>query len=148
MIKQTIKQNQVTALKNGDQTRLNILRYILSKIQNQEIKKQNELTDEEVVSILQKQIKELKESLLAAEKAGRKDLINQTKLELEIVSQYLPTQLSDKELKEEVKKIIQQNQPLYQKNPKAVIGLCVKQLKAKAETGRIISTLNSLQSNP
>lgn len=148
MIKQTIKQNQVAALKSGDQTRLNILRYILSKIQNQEIKKQNELTDEEVVTILQKQIKELKESLLAAEKAGRKDLINQTKLELKIVSQYLPTQLSDKELKEEVKKIIQQNQPLYQKNPKAIIGLCVKQLKAKAETGRIISTLNSLQSNP
>ena len=144
MIKQTIKQDQIQALKTGDQTRLNILRYILAKIQNQEIAKQKELTDDEVVAILQKQIKEIHESLEAAEKAERQELIAQSKSELEIVFAYLPKQLSDDELKKAIEKIIKDNQELYQKNSKAIIGTCIKQLKSKADTSRIISALSSL----
>ena len=144
MIKQTIKQNQVAAMKSGDQAKLNILRYILAKIQNQEIEKQKELTDEEVVVVLQKLAKELKETLAAAEKAGRQDLVLQSKSELETVSAYLPKQLTDEELKQTVKKIIQDNRKLYQKNPKAIIGICVKQLKSQADTSRIIQIINSL----
>jgi len=144
MIKQTIKQDQLTALKTGDQARLNILRYILAKIQNQEIAKQKELSDEETIAILQKQVKELKETLEAAEKAIRPELIAQAKTELAIVGGYLPKQLSDEELKKEVDKIVSENQELYQKNPKAVIGICMRQLKSKADSSRIINILNSL----
>ena len=144
MIKQTIKQDQLRALKTGDQVRLNILRYILAKIQNQEIAKQKELTDDEVAALLQKQIKETHESLAAAEKASRQELIAQSKSELEIVSPYLPKQLSDEELKKAVEKIIKDNQELYQKNPKSIIGICMKQMKSQADSARIISTLNSL----
>ena len=146
MIKQTIKQDQVAALKAGDQARLNILRYILAKIQNQEIAKQKELNDEETTAVLQKQVKELKETLEAAEKANRAELIAQAKTELAIVGGYLPKQLSDEELKKEVEKIVSENQELYQKNPKAVIGTCMKQLKSKADSQRIINIINSLAS--
>lgn len=142
MIKQTIKQDQVAALKDGDQARLNILRYILAKIQNQEIAKQKELNDEETTAVLQKQVKELKETLEAAEKANRAELIAQAKTELAIVGGYLPKQLSDEELKKEVEKIVSENQELYQKNPKAIIGTCMRQLKSKADSSRIISLLN------
>ena len=133
-------------MKTGDQARLNILRYILAKIQNQEIAKQKELTDEEVITVLQKQVKELKESLQAAEKAGRQELVVQSKSELKIVSAYLPQQFSDEQLKKEVEKIIAQNQELYQKNPKAIIGICVKQLKSRTDTQKIINIINSHKS--
>jgi len=136
----------VAALKDGDQARLNILRYILAKIQNQEIAKQKELNDEETTAVLQKQVKELKETLEAAEKANRAELIAQAKTELAIVGDYLPKQLSDEELKKEVEKIVSENQELYQKNPKAVIGTCMKQLKSKADSQRIINIINSLAS--
>ena len=142
MIKQTIKQDQLAALKTGDQARLNILRYILAKIQNQEIAKQKELNDEETTAVLQKQVKELKETLEAAEKANRAELIAQAKTELAIVGDYLPKQLSDEELKKEVEKIVSENQELYKKNVKAIIGVCMKQLKSKADSSRIISLLN------
>ncbi len=143
MIKDKIKSDQLQALKNKDSARVNILRYILSKIQNQEINVQKELTEEEEIDVLQKIKKELRESLEAAEKTGRKDLIAQAKNELEIVSTYLPEELTEEELKAEVKKLIAQNQDLYDKNPKALIGICIKTLKSKADSSRIISILNS-----
>lgn len=147
MIKQKIKTDQLAAMKAGDQARLDILRYILAKIQNQEIAKQKDLSDEEVALVLQKQVKELKESLAAAEKAERQELIAQSNSELAIVSSYLPKQLSDEDLKKQIGKILKQNQDLFQKNPKAIIGICINQLKSKAETSRIISILNSLIKN-
>ena len=104
MIKVKIKTDQLQALKNNDTARVNILRYILSKIQNQEINKQKELMEEEVVDILRKVAKELKK---------------------------------------EVDKLIIQNQVLYDKNPKAIMGICIKALKSKADSSRIIAILNS-----
>lgn len=143
MIKDKIKTDQLQALKNQDTARVNILRYILSKIQTLEINKQKELTEEEGVETLRKIAKELKESLVAAEKADRQELVDQAKNELEIVSGYLPEELSDDQLKKEVEKLISQNQELYDKNPKAIMGICIKSLKSKADSSRIIAILNS-----
>ena len=148
MTKNRLKQDQIAALKTGDQARLNILRYILAKIQNQEIAKQKELTDEEINQVLQKQVQELNESLEAAKKAGREELIQQAKTELKIVSFYLPKQLSDEELKKEIETIIKNNQELYQKNPKAIIGICICQLQSKADSKRIINIINTLTTSP
>jgi uncharacterized protein YqeY len=144
MIKDQIKKDQLQALKNKDQARVNILRYILSKIQNQEIATQKNLTENEEIAVLQKIKKELNESLASGEKAGRQELISQAKAELAVVSSYLPPELSDEQLKKEIEKLIAQNQELYQKNPKALIGLCIKSLKNVADSSRIIAILNSL----
>lgn len=144
MIKDKIKTDQLQALKNNDTACVNILRYILSKIQNKEIDKQKELTEEEGVDTLRKIAKELQEALSAAEKAGRQELVKQAKAELEIVSGYLPKELSDDQLKKEVEKLITQNQELYDKNPKSLMGICIKALKSKADSSRIIAILNSL----
>jgi len=144
MIKQTLKQDMIAAMKSQDHARLDILRYILAKIQNLEINKQKETTDDEVMAIMQKQIKELKETLEAAEKASRHDLADKAKSEITIVNAYLPKQLSDEELKKAVEKIIADNQELYQKNAKAIIGVAVRALKGKANSQRIISVINSL----
>jgi len=144
MIKDKIKTDQLQALKNKDSARVNILRYILSKIQNQEINTQKELTEEEGINTLRKIAKELKESLEAAQNANRQELVNQAEAELEIVSAYLPKELSEEELKKEIEKLISQNQELYNKNPKAIMGICIKALKSKADSSRIISIINSL----
>ena len=144
MIKDQIKRDQLQALKNKDQARVNILRYILSKIQNKEIETQKALIESEEIAVLQKIKKELNESLASGEKAGRQELITQAKTELAVVSSYLPPELSEEQLKKEVEKLIAQNQELYQKNPKALIGLCIKNLKNVADSSRIIAVLNSL----
>lgn len=142
MLKQKLQQEQINALKAKESVKVNILRYILSKIKNKEIEKKEELTDEEIIIIIKKIVKELKESIEAFKKGKREDLVKESEKQLEIVSLYLPKELSDEQIKEEIEKIIAQNKELYDKNPKAIIGICMKNLRSKADSERIMKILN------
>ena len=141
MLRQKLQDDQIVALKSGDKTRLEILRFILAQIKNKEIDKKSELNNEETLVVLKKVAKELKESIEAFEKGGRKDLSDGSKKQLEIISVYLPAEISDKELKGEVEKVIKENQAVFDNNKKAIIGICMKQLKSKADSDRIMKTL-------
>ena len=106
MLRQKLQDDQVTALKAGEKTKLGILRFILAQIKNKEIDKKSELNDDEVLIVLRKVIKELKESVEAFEKSGRKELAEDNKKQLEIASSYLPKEIGDEELKKEIEKVI------------------------------------------
>ena len=151
MIKQTIVDDQITALKNHDQEKLSLLQYILAQIKNKAIDKipsdpkgKSDLTDEEVVAVLRKIAKELNESIEAFKKGGRQDLVKENQKQLEMLSVYLPKEISDDELKKEIEKIIRANIQASQANPKASFGICIKQLKSKADPARIVKILQSL----
>jgi len=146
MLRQKLQDDQIAALKGGEKTKLGVLRFILAQIKNKEIDKKSELTDEETMVVLRKVIKELKESVEAFEKGGRKDLLDDNKAQLEIASAYLPAEISDEELKQEIEKVIKQNQAVFDNNQKAIIGICMKQLKSKADPGRIMKTLQTFLS--
>ena len=113
MLRQKLQNDSLVALKSGDKTKLGILRFILAQIKNKEIDKNppagGELTDEETLVVLRKVIKELKESVEAFEKGGRIELADDSKKQLEIASVYLPAEISDEQLKNEVGKSIKEN---------------------------------------
>ncbi len=90
MIVKKIQADQITALKSGQKTRLEVLRYILAQIKNKEIEKKAVLTDEETTKTLQKVAKELKESIDAAKKGNRNELVEGYQKQLVIVEEYLP----------------------------------------------------------
>lgn len=144
MIKEKMIRDQITALKNHDQEKLSILRYILAQIKNKEIDKKSDLTDEEVISALRKITKELSESIEAFKKGKREGLVLDYQKQLEVVSSFLPKELSDEELKKEIEKIIDKNRELHEKNPKAIIGVTVGKLKSKASPSRIVKILQAL----
>src|SRR3989339_1336703 len=148
MIRQKLQDDQIAALKAGDKTKLGVLRFILAQIKNKEIDKNppagGELNDEETISVLRKVIKELKESVEAFEKGGRKELAEDSKKQLDFASFYLPAEISDEELKKEIEMVIQENQTVFDNNQKAIIGICMKNLKPKADPGRIMKTLQSI----
>lgn len=144
MLKEKLQQDQIQALKSGDKEKLSILRYLIAQIKNKEIEKQTELNDTEVVEVIRKQVKELNEAKEAAQKANRQDLVTENQKQINIVSSYLPEELTDEELKKEVQKIIAENQEISKKNPKAIIGICIKLLKSKADPSRILKTLRSI----
>ncbi len=144
MLRQKLQDDQIAALKSGDKTRLNVLRFILAQIKNKEIDKKSDLNDEEVLIVLRKVIKELKESVEAFEKGERKELAEDSKKQLEIASVYLPAEISDSELKGEVEKVIKENQAVFDNNQKAIIGICMKSLKSKADPGRIMKILQGI----
>ena len=131
-------------MKSADKDKVTVLRYILAQIQNKEIEKKADLTDDETVTALRKFVKELNESIEAFTKGNRADLVAGTKKQLEIITPYLPAEISDEELKKEIQKVVDQNKEIQQSNPKALMGICVKALKSKAEPGRIVKILQSL----
>jgi len=143
MLRQKLQDDSILALKAGDKTKLNVLRFIIAQVKNKEIDKQSELNDEETMVVLRKVIKELKESVEAFEKGGRIELLEDSKKQLEIALVYLPAEIGDDELKKEIERVIKENQAVFDNNQKAIIGICMKQLKSKADPGRIMKTLQT-----
>ncbi len=144
MIKAKIQEDQMKAIHEKNMDLLTTLRYILAQIKNKEIEKQTELSDEEVVNILRKQVKELTESIETFKKAGREELVKQNEEQRAIMAAYLPQEISDDELKKELQNLIEQNKALYEQNPKAMMGIAVKNLKKKASPQRIVQLLQTL----
>lgn len=151
MLRQKLQDDQISALKSGDKVKLKILRFILAQIKNKEIDKNppvgGALTDEETLIVLQKVVKELKESIEAFEKGARKELADDSKKQLEIASLYLPAEIDDTKLKVEIEKIIKENQDVFDNNRKAIIGICMKALKSKADPGRIMKVLSAYETD-
>ena len=143
MLKVKLQKDQIQALKKRERKKLEVIRFILSKVKNKEIEKQTELSDEEIIDVLRKIEKELNESLEFAKKSNRNELIEDYSFQLEIVKSYLPKPLSDDELEKEIERIIEENKALWEKNPRAIIGIAVKKLKTVAEPGRIAKIVNS-----
>ncbi len=143
MLRKKLQEDQLTALKSGDKSKLEVLRFVISEVKNREIEKKSELNDEETIVVLKKFAKELKESIEAFEKGGRSDLVEGSKKQLTIISEYLPKEISDEELKREIEKIITENKAVYDQNPKAIIGICMKQLKTKADPSRIMKMISA-----
>ena len=90
-LRNKIQQDINQALKKGEKERLECLRFLWAQIQNQEIEQAKKpLTDEQLIKLINKQIKNLEESLSFFIKGKREDLIKKTKTEIEILKSYLP----------------------------------------------------------
>ncbi len=141
MLRQKLQDDQIKALKSGDKVSLTVIRFVISQVKNREIEKKSELNDEEILVVLKKFAKELKESIDAFTKGNRQELVEENKKQLEVVSLYLPKEISDEELASEMDKILEENKSLVDTNPKAVIGVVMGKLKSKADPGRIMPLL-------
>ena len=139
MLRQQLQVNQLQALKNHDKVKLETLRYVISEIKNKEIDDKAELSDEDTMAVLQKVAKRLQEAITSFTKANRQDLVKEHQDQLNIINRYLPTKLTDEQLKEAVEKLKLENQTIIQKNPKAIIGICMKQLHHLTEPEKIIA---------
>jgi len=121
------------ALKRKDARTLSILRLIRSAIKNFEIAKQGMASDEDVVEILQRELKQHKESLEAFEKAGRADEVVRQKLEIGIIEGYLLERLSSAELKDVVEKVIEETNASSMQDMGKVMGTVMPQVKGRAD---------------
>lgn len=142
MLKQQIQEKLITALKEKDTKKTNVFRFLMSSIKNKEIDKKTELTDEEIVQVIRKQIKELNDANEMFKKGNRHDLIEENNYQINILNEYLPQEISDEELKKEIELIKQENKELIEKNPKAIFGICIGKLKSKADPKRIMNMLS------
>ncbi|GFN22532.1 MAG: GatB/YqeY domain-containing protein [Thermoanaerobacteraceae bacterium] len=97
-MKEQLARDMKEALKSHDKVRLQTIRMVLASIKNAEIEKRRLLNDDEMVSIIQREIKLRKEALEQFARGGREDLVRQTQAEIGVLEKYLPDQLSEEEL--------------------------------------------------
>lgn len=123
----------VGAMKSQDKETLSVLRMVKGAIQLEEINKKHELSDDEVVALLSKQIKTRKESISEFEKANRVDLIEQTKKEIEILSKYMPEQLGEEEVIKIIDDAFNELKPSSQSDMGKIMGFVTPKLRGKAD---------------
>ena len=101
-----IKQDMYAAMKSKDKVKATILRSLLSNLKKIEIEKKESIAEPEYLSIVKKMVKQLKESIDVYSQAGRIELAEKEKSELNIMEAYLPKQFSEEEISELIKNII------------------------------------------
>ncbi|KKT77237.1 MAG: hypothetical protein UW73_C0025G0009 [Microgenomates group bacterium GW2011_GWB1_44_8] len=100
-----IKADLMAAMKSGDSLKVSVLRMLSSEFNYKAIEVQRELTREDILAVLNKEAKKRREAIESFEKAGRPEQVEKEKKELEILSAYLPTLMSEDEIKAEIAKL-------------------------------------------
>lgn len=121
------------AMKSKDKEKLSVLRMVKGAMQLEEINLKRELNDNEIVNIIAKQIKTRKESIVEFEKGNRTDLIDQANLEINILNEYMPEQMSEEEIAKEVDRVFNELNP--NPNEMGKIMGALSHLKGKADMG-------------
>ena len=128
-----INEDLKTAMKEKDSFRLGVIRMIKGAMQLAKPNPREELTDDDVVGVISKQIKMRKESIKEFEKAGREDLVNQNQKEIEILEAYMPEQLSEEELDKIIEKVFEEVKPSSVKDMGMVMKTISPLVKGKAD---------------
>ncbi|MCG2587168.1 GatB/YqeY domain-containing protein [Rhodohalobacter sulfatireducens] len=140
-LKNKILDDLKSAMKAKEADKLNVLRSLKAKLLEKEISERKggeaSLSDEQVVEVLMKAAKQRKESIDQFEEGGRDDLADKEKFELEIIEEYLPEMMDEDEIRNAVKKQIDQMGATDMSDMGKVMGALMGQLKGKAEGATI-----------
>jgi uncharacterized protein YqeY len=128
------------AMKNKEKDKLSVIRMVKSSIQNEAIKTGNELSEDEELTVLSREVKQRKDSLHEFDKAGRQDLVEKIRTELQYVELYMPKQLSEEEVSEIVKQAISETGASSKAEMGKVMAVIMPKVKGKAE-GSLVNKL-------
>lgn len=134
-----IKEDLKKAQKNKEETKVSILRMLLAEIKNEEIalKKKEGLTDDEVLSVIQRNVKRHKDSIESFKKGKREDLVEKEEEELKILKNYLPEELSEEELEKIVSQKIEELKASGPSDFGKVMGAVMAEVKGRAEGKKV-----------
>ncbi|WP_102263638.1 GatB/YqeY domain-containing protein [Mesobacillus jeotgali] len=129
------------AMKNKEKDRLTTIRMVKASLQNEAIKfGKQELSDEEELTVLSREVKQRKDSLQEFEKAGRQDLVEKIQTELKHVEVYMPQQLSEEEVTAIVKEAIAETGAASKADMGRVMAVLMPKVKGKAD-GSLVNKL-------
>ncbi len=133
-----VNEDLKTAMKSKDTLTLNVVRMVKSAIQLEKInKKKQELTDEEVIDIVNKQIKMRKDSIAEFTKASREDLVSQNEREIEVLNKYMPKQLTMEEVNKIIDEAFHLLNPTSMKDMGKIMKEITPKLKGKTDMGQV-----------
>lgn len=128
------------AMKNKEKDKLSVIRMLKASLQNEALKQRQDLTDDEELTVLSRELKQRKDSLQEFENAGRSDLVDKVRTELGYVEAYMPEQLSEEGISEIVKATIEEVNATSKADMGRVMGALMPKVKGKAD-GSLVNKL-------
>ncbi len=133
-VKNAMKAREAGKLK------LKVLRMVMAAVKNREIEVKNELSDDEIIDVIVKEVKMRQESLTAFEKAGRTDQAEELRQEIAILTGYLPEQMDETEIRRLVEEVIAGTGAKSSKDMGRVMGALMPKVKGRAD-GKVVNKI-------
>lgn len=137
-LSERLNDDMKLAMKSQEKFKLSVIRMVRAAIKNIEIDQRKTLDDQEVLDVLNREIKQRKDSLQEFEKAGRDDLAENLKVEIAILMEYMPQQLSEEEVKAIVQQTIQEVGASSKADMGKVMGALMPKVKGLAD-GKLVN---------
>ena len=136
-LKQQITEDMKTAMKSGEKERLGVIRLILAGIKQREVDERIELDDAQVLSVIEKMIKQRRDSIAQFRAAAREDLATKEEFEVGVIQGYMPAQLDDAAIDAIIAQAIADSGAASAKDMGKVIGLVRPQVAGRADMGAV-----------
>ena len=137
-LKERLNADMKEALKAHDAARLSTIRMVISAVRNKEIDSRKDMDDEGVLSVLATSAKQRRESIEQYEKAGRQDLVDKEKAELEVIISYMPQQMSREEIETLVKDAVAESGAKGPNDMGKVMKVLMPKVKGRAD-GKLVN---------
>ena len=142
-LKAQISEDMKTAMRAKDSVRLGAIRLLQSAIKQREVDERIELTDADVIAVIEKMLKQRRDSIAAFESANRADLADIEKFEVSVLQTYMPKQLSDEELNQIITQVIADSGATGAKDMGKVVGLVRPLVAGVADMGKVSGLIKS-----
>ena len=146
-LKERITEDMKTAMRSKEADRLSTIRMLLAACKQREVDERIVLDDAAIVAIVDKLIKQRRDSITAFEQAGRTDLVDKESAEVAVLQAYLPQRLTEAEIAAAVAKIVADTGAKGPSDMGKVMGAAKAQLGGKAEMGQVSAAVKKALSN-
>jgi len=136
-IRQIISDDMKTFMRAKDSARLGAIRLLQAAIKQKEVDERIELNNDQIFSVIQKMLKQRKDSIEAYQKASRQDLIDQEQLEIEVLSKYMPEPLSEEEINQYIEEAIATTGASDMKDMGKVVGILKSKVAGRADMAEV-----------
>ena len=142
-LKSQINEEMKAAMRAKDSQRLSAIRLLLASIKQKEVDERKDLTDQDVIGVVEKMIKQRRESIFQYENAARADLAEVEKFELEVLQAYMPQALSESEVEDAVSTAISESGAQNVRDMGKVMGLLKSKLAGRADMSVVSSIVKA-----
>lgn len=143
-LKEKLADDLKQALRGGDKVRVSVIRLVMAAIHNAEIARGGELADSDILGVIAKEVRQRNESIEAFKQGNRQDLVTREEMEMAILQEYLPQQLSRDEIITEARRIIAEVGAQGPGDKGKVMPRLIAQLKGKADGREINAVVTEL----
>jgi len=143
-IKERIAADMKQAMRDKDSSRKEALRMLRAAIQRREVDERIELDDSQVLAVVEKLVKQGRDSISQFEQGGRDDLADKERQDVAVLTEYLPEQLSDEEVESHIRQAIEKTGASSMKDMGKVMGMLKPALQGRADMGAVSGKIKAL----